>query len=117
MSYLTESVTELEAEVVTELADENSTFNPKTETLSQFYSRALGEPTAYLRKPVAQLVAELNSAFGGAARSHLLDGYAELLDALSDQLSGGGGNDYVVTDDGEPVTDDGEPVIDTPEGE
>lgn len=92
MSYLTESVSLLQAEVIAELEVETGlTFNPLTETPAKFYSRCLADSTAYLRKPEGQMVAELNTDLGGSAVSHLTSRYAQLLDTLNTTLSDPGG--------------------------
>lgn len=96
MTHLTQSADSLWAGVVTELGEEGYTFDRLNESRTEFLARALGDPDAFLVKSFGELLAELNSHFGGAVISNLLMNYGELMWTLTDSLdeSGGGGEEY-----------------------
>jgi len=92
MSYLTQSYEELQREVIAALESETGlTFTPKTETVTEFYARCLGQTTLWGTKDEGELLALLNTDNGGSTVSDKTYSYAQLLDTLNTTLGGGGG--------------------------
>lgn len=92
MSYLTQSYGELQTEVIAALETAASlTFNPKTETVTEFYARALGQSTLWKTKDEGELLALLVADNGGSTVSDKTYSYASLLDTLLTTLGGSGG--------------------------
>lgn len=87
MSYLTQSQASLEAALIADLESEGFAFNELTTSWPRYLATALGEPNAHLTKSVAQMLAELNSEFGGSTASHLTSSVAQLLGTLDDTFS------------------------------
>ncbi|RWN33440.1 hypothetical protein [Mesorhizobium sp.] len=87
MSYLTQSEDSLLADVIAGLEDQGFAYNPLTTSLPQYLAICLGDPTAYKTKSVAQMLAELNTEFGGSVMSHLTSSVAQLLSALDETLA------------------------------
>jgi hypothetical protein len=94
MSYLTQGEASLLADVITGLEGEGFAFNPLTTSLPVYLATCLGDATAYRTKSVAQMLAELNSEFGGDTVSHLSTSVAALLSTLNATLVGGGGGGF-----------------------
>lgn len=91
MSYLTQSIEELRREVIAALEGETGlTFTPKTETVTEFYSRCLGDDTLWRTKDEGELLALLNTDNGGSAVSDKTYSYARLIDTLIATLAAEG---------------------------
>ncbi|AZO34186.1 MAG: hypothetical protein EOS76_01500 [Mesorhizobium sp.] len=67
MSYLTQSEASLLADIIAGLEDRGFDYNPLTTSLPQYLATCLGDATAYKRKSVAQMLAELNSISAAAS--------------------------------------------------
>lgn len=91
MSYLTQSYASRMEALAAALAGQGFTYNPLRTTWNQYLSTALGEPNAYLVKSPAQILAELNSHFGGSTVSHLRSSTAQLMDYATVSAGSGGG--------------------------
>ena len=90
MSYLTTSLEDLQDLVVADLEGEGFAYNPLRTTWPQYLAVCLGDPTAYLRKSVPKMLAELDAQYGGSL-SNLRASVAQLMDDLQANIGGGGG--------------------------
>lgn len=90
MSYLTTSFEELEEALIEALEGEGFSFNPLTTSFPRYLATALGEPNAYLRKSVAQMLSEIDTQYGGSL-SHLTNSVAHLMDDVTANIGAGGG--------------------------